>query len=191
EDGIRAVSRARYRSIEDAMGDAKFALTSTPPDTGRAMDALKQLRSECDAFIAEAGQDANGGTQATAPQQGSQPTGSAAGIQGLITRIDAASARISAGDAPGAAAQVNAFREEWTDVEGLVKVRSASAYTQTENNMAKAAALLNRQPPDMAGASETLTEMRSDLTAVAEGGTHYGVADAAIILLREGLEALL
>src|SRR4051794_12532552 len=32
EDGIRAQSRTYYRSIEDAMGDAKYALTSNPPD---------------------------------------------------------------------------------------------------------------------------------------------------------------
>src|SRR4051794_14657936 len=58
EDGIRALSRARYRSIEDAMGDAKFALTSTPPDTARAMDSLKRLRGECDGFIQEYGSGA-------------------------------------------------------------------------------------------------------------------------------------
>jgi high-affinity iron transporter len=188
EDGIRAVSRARYRTIEDAMGDAKYALTSTPPDSARALEALQRLRSECDGFIAEAG---TGEPSPAASQPRATTTDAQAGIQGLLARIDSALARIDAGDATGAVVEVNTFREEWTDVEGLVKVRSASAYTNSENNMAKAAAQLQRQPPDMAGARDTLTAMKTELTAVAESGTHYGVFDAAIILLREGLEALL
>src|SRR4051794_12202398 len=62
EDGIRGTSRTYYRSIEDAMGDAKYALTSNPPDATRAMEALKKLRAECDGFINEFG------GQAAAPQ---------------------------------------------------------------------------------------------------------------------------
>ena len=50
EDGIRAVSRARYRSIEDAMGDAKFALNSNPPDQARALTSLQSLRSDTAMF---------------------------------------------------------------------------------------------------------------------------------------------
>jgi len=188
EDGIRAVSRARYRSIEDAMGDAKFALTNNPPDAARAMDALNRLRAECDGFIAEAG---GGAGQAATTQQASVTPSGPEGIQKLLTRVDGATAKLSTGDARGAAVEVNAFREEWTDVEGLVKVRSANTYTRTENNMAKAAAQLAQQPPDVTGARATLAEMKLELSEVAEGGAHYGVADAAIILLREGLEALL
>jgi len=187
EDGVRDFSRARYRTIEDAMGDAKFALNANPPDSARAVEALQRLRAECDGFIQEAGS----GVAQPASRQQSQSAAEAAGVPGLIKLVDSAMDKVGTGDSAGATADVNKFRSDWTDVEGLVKVRSGAIYTRTENNMAKAANQLNKQPPDMAGARETLTEMKADLTEVAQSGNHYGVMDAAIILLREGLEALL
>jgi len=185
EDGIRDVSRAHYRAIEDAMGDAKYALTSDPVDQGRALEALQRLRSECDSFISEV--SAGSPSPASAPSPVAEP----ASVQGLLTTVDGALARLDAGDTSGAIAELNEFRYAWTDVEGLVKVRSAAAYTRIENNMAKAAAQLASRPPDVAAARQTLGEMRADLSEVASSGSHYGVPDAAIILLREGLEALL
>jgi high-affinity iron transporter len=112
-------------------------------------------------------------------------------LSSVVARLDQALVLIEAGDALGAAAQVDAFRREWIEVEGLVKTKSSQVYADTENRMAEAYALLSRQPADLAGAWETISQMKADLAPFAQGDTYYGVFDAAIILLREGLEALL
>ncbi|MBI4491677.1 MAG: FTR1 family protein [Chloroflexi bacterium] len=182
EDGIRAQSRASYRAIEDAMGDARYALQAEPFDAARARAALQALRAQCAAFI--------GGQPAAAPPAPAVSQGPVT-LPTLVAHLDQAQARLAANDLAGAAAEVDAFRRDWTEVEGLVKVKSAQAYADTENNMAKAYALLTQASPDPAAARSTLTRMKADLAPFAEAEARYGVFDAAIILLREGLEALL
>ena len=181
EDGIRTESKASYRSIEDAMGDARFALEIEPLNADKARAALLRLRSECDAFIA--GRYLVSEKPSASTQEVTLPS--------IATHIDKALARLDGNDAAGAAAEVSAFRRGWVEVEGLVNAKSTQVYTSTENNMAQAYALLVQRPPDIAGARDTLAQMKTDLAPFAGGEMHYGMFDAAIILLREGLEALL
>jgi high-affinity iron transporter len=190
EDGIRAESRASYRAIEDAMAGARSAVEATPFDTTRARQALERLRGECDAFIAgkpPLGQPAAG---AAAPAAAPAGTGSVT-LTSLVAHLDRASARLDAADPAGAAAEVDAFRRDWTEVEGQVKAKSAQAYRDTENNMALAYSQLTQRRPDTAAARATLARLKSDLAPYAEQPSRYGLFDAAAILLREGLEALL
>lgn len=183
EDGVKARSKTSYRSIENAMGDARYALEAEPFNESKAMAALKKLRSECDAFIA-------GPPTSAQPTIPSRPRGEVP-LALLETHLDRALQKLKAHDPVAAATAVAAFRRDWTDVEGLVKAKSARTYVDTEDNMAKAYALLTAQPPDEAGARQTLKIMQTALLPYAEGETRYGVFDAAVILLREGLEALL
>lgn len=183
EDGIRAISRESYRKIEDAMAEARYALHADPVEAHRAVLALQRLSDECDAFIS--------GKTWSSGQERRPSAGGPATLPGLVARIERAQARLDAGDVAGAAAEVEAFRTDWTDVEGLVKARSAQAYTAIENNMARAYALLTQQPPDGPAARAVLAQMKSDLAPYVQAEARYGVLDAAIILLREGLEALL
>jgi high-affinity iron transporter len=57
--------------------------------------------------------------------------------------------------------------------------------------MARASALLRSNPPATSDALVTLQAMRQELAPLVDEPARYGVLDAAIILLREGLEALL
>ncbi len=180
EDGVRALSRDSYRAIEDAMGDAKYALNLDPFDIDKARAALQQLRAVCDVFIA--GPSSN-------PDR--TPSDGSITLPKEVDRLDRAVSLLDGGNVTGAAAEVATFRKSWIEVEGLVKVKSSAAYANTENNMAKAAALLSQQTPDIPGARATLVQMKHDLAPFAVGDVSYGASDAAIILLREGLEALL
>jgi high-affinity iron transporter len=109
----------------------------------------------------------------------------------LIGALDATSAAIERGDAAAAADAITSFRGEWTQVEAFVKARSADAYEHVENDMASAAAALASRPADLARARDAVTDMRTELYPIVASPASYGIADAAIILLREGLEALL
>lgn len=181
EDGIRDKSLAHYAAIETAMGDVKIALDASPPDAAGADRALRRLRSVCDAFIA--GESVPGGT--TTGASPTEPT-----FASVTGRLDSALAMIEKGDARGAAAEMNGFRAEWPLVELVVKGRSPTVYASTEDGMARAYGLLAQSTPDTATARSIIATMKTDLAPFADHHD-YGIFDAAIILLREGLEALL
>ena len=182
EDGIRQTSKAHYRAIEDAMGDVNYLLDAKPLDPGQAKTAIEELLARADSFIKGEPVPA---AQRAAPEQ------ERVTARSLVTRLERAQAKLEAGDASGAAAEIAAFRREWTEIEGLVKTRSRQAYAATENNMAKANALLTENPPDTGEARRTLARMKNDLEPFAQGDARYGIFDAALILLREGIEAIL
>jgi high-affinity iron transporter len=186
EDGVLARSRASYRGIEDAQGQAAYTLQAQPFDAAAAIWQLERLRAECDAFVL--------GYKGATPSARAAPARAAATaptLASVVRRLSTASTRLDANDAAGAKSEMDAFAREWTDVEGLVKARSGRVYTDTENNTARARAALNARPPDVAAARETLATMQRDLAPILEAGARYGAFDAAAILLREGLEALL
>jgi high-affinity iron transporter len=111
-------------------------------------------------------------------------------MRDAVAHLDRALERIAAGDAPAAAVEVKAFQAAWIDVEGVVKTRSPQVYAETENDMAVAYSLLTSAPPDIARARTVIERMKAALQPFMDE-TRYGAFDAAVILVREGLEALL
>ena len=182
EDGIRDLSPAYYGAIEGAMGDVTFALTANPFDSGKAKKALDRLDAVCESFIK--GQPVPGNAAAHTPSgQVTMPS--------VAARLDTAIGLIDKGDVRGAVEQMAVFRTEWVIVEGIVAVKSQRVYESTENNMARAYGLLAQGTPDPVGARSIIVRIQSDLSPYSQGETRYGVFDAMVILLREGLEAIL
>ncbi len=179
EDGVKSQSVTAYRAIEDEMAAVQFALLQTPPDRARVTTSLQALAAANEKFI-------NGGFPAGAGQQPAA-TGS---VADLIALLDQAKARIQAGDATGAAKAMDQFRQSWLGVEGVVLTESGKVYADAERDMVDAAAMLAARPPNLSGALVTVERMRGYLEPIA-GKSSYSAFDAATILLREGLEALL
>ena len=185
EDGVKARSRAAYRSIEDAMGDVKIALRTEPVDRQQAAAALLELERRGERFSAE--QQPTGQTAATETATGD----GRARLLELTAYLDRAEVDLRAGDSRAAASELRGFQRAWPEVEGLVQAKSPAVYANTENGMAEAQARLASTPPDLARARDLVATMRSQLAPIAEESVSYGVFDATIIMLREGLEALL
>ncbi len=112
-------------------------------------------------------------------------------MSGQLRYLDTAQQRIAANDAAGAAAQIKAFIAGWPEVEGTVATKAPETYTRTENEMAQAYGYLTSTPPALSQAAAVIGDMQTSLSAFAGPTVQYGVFDAAIILLREGFEALL
>jgi high-affinity iron transporter len=179
EDGIRARDRDAYVRIEDGIRTVSDAL-STPehPDTARVDAALAALdKTIDDALPTIAAGSASGRATAT--------------FASAQSHLDAALAALDRGDAATANAEVVAFRNDWTDVEVVVKGRSIDTYGAIENDTAAALSLLGTRPADTAGAHEAVARIRTAIEPFAGPSGTYGVFDAAVILLREGFEALL
>ncbi|MFN8484012.1 MAG: FTR1 family protein [Anaerolineae bacterium] len=181
EDGVRLTSKAGYLAIEDAMGDARAAFATEPFDAARVKAALQALEAQNEAFIG----GRTSGAATAAPVVGSED-----GVAALVATLDGAIAEARGGDAAGAAAAMAEFKRAWPAVETSVAARSPDVYASTENAMAQAVGLLASSPPSTNEALSVMESMRAELAPFA-AATQYGVFDAAVIMLREGLEALL
>lgn len=178
EDGIRNTSREQYRSLETAIGDAGFALKQEPVDVAKATAALQALDTANKAFIGAAGTNAEDSAE---PASGTT-------LGNELGKLDEALAAIAKGDLQYALTEVEDFRNTWPDVEAAVAANGA-VYTRAEELPAQAVAQLKAGQAQ--AAATTLTQLKSDLQPFASATLSYGIFDAMIILLREGLEALL
>jgi high-affinity iron transporter len=181
EDGVRASSRDAYRAIERAMDTVSTAFEARPVDAEQVIASLSALDREQQAFVTGA---APGPTSvaSTSPSAVSKPT-----VGTLLDVLAAARADLVNGDYPSATARLKTFESTWLEVEGEVKTRSADAYRQTETDMALATSLAGQGSPETL---DVVTRMAARLEPYGEA-QRYGIFDATIILLREGLEALL
>jgi high-affinity iron transporter len=109
----------------------------------------------------------------------------------LLSHLDTAGAAATSADASAATEALAAFRGSWTQVESLVKGRSTDTYARVENDLATASAALTARGPDYAAARAAIADMRAQLVPLVAAKASYGAFDAALILLREGVEALL
>jgi high-affinity iron transporter len=176
EDGVRAKDPDVYARIEVASSRAAAALDAEPPDTARAEEALKGLAS--------AVHDYGTGTGSSAAPPGTQ------GVSALLRLLQQSAAALSAGDEDQASDLLQSFIGLWPQVEGEVKSRSEMAYTQIEAEMTRAAALLLSGPSARGHAADLIATITGQLEDVQQK-SGYTVWDAGLILLREGMEALL
>jgi high-affinity iron transporter len=161
----RAVTSAAAATSDIAPAQSASAPSASAPSAATSSTSTSSSTS------ARAATDASG-----------QPT-----IGSLLAVLGDVQAALGRGDFPTATARLKSFETTWLDVEGQVKTRSADDYRQTETDMALAESLAAQSSPQAVGVVE---RMRARLQPYAQA-QRYGIFDAAIILLREGLEALL
>ncbi|MCL6548008.1 MAG: FTR1 family iron permease [Alicyclobacillus sp.] len=174
EDTVKADSGQAYKDIESNMGQVEYAFM-----TGKRQDVMAALQSlhRVDDKYTEGGY-----------AQGSsfhQEDITLADFIGMLQQVQEDVKQHRQQEALAGIAQV---RQSWLSVEGTVVAQSASVYNDAERDMVTANAMI--AAGDLSGANRTLTRMVEYLTPLA-GKTGYTVWDAAMIPIREGLEALL
>lgn len=114
----------------------------------------------------------------------------ASSLAELLRLLEQVQQQIQAGDSGGAATGLEQFIAAWPSVEGQVQIASPASYTAIENEMTEASGYLVSSPPNTDKASAVVSRMMERLEPLTET-TAYTAWDAALILLREGLEAIL
>lgn len=180
EDQVRERDSAGYVEIEGALAAIDSALDAKPLDPESVRAAYAHLEDEAGEVA-----DRLGGAPAAAPSTASEATPAT-----LLKELDAAQAAIERDDAAGAASALDRVIHAWPDVEGAIATGSQDAYTAVEVDLGRASAALKAQPADLQQAEGAVERLRAVLAPFAAGPS-YGVLDAAAIILREGLEALL
>lgn len=119
---------------------------------------------------------------------GSPKKGGRQSLSAYISQLDQARQTMKNHDWATAVTQVKQLQNDWLAVEGDVVSQSQPVYAESEKNLVMMDAWL-ANPNTQEKALPLVEKMISDLKPLAS--TEYGMWDAALIPIREGLEALL
>ncbi|MCL6573431.1 MAG: FTR1 family iron permease [Bacillus sp. (in: Bacteria)] len=175
EKAVHEESIALYGNIEKYMALLRIAITQEPADLEKAKLNLANLRDEVEHYLA-------GNTSKQ--------------IQGNYTLTDLsnvlrkAERQISQGDYKSASDQLNETLTIWQIVEGDVQTRDHKLYSDIETKLPTAISILNSKQVNAQKASDLVKEVIVRLAPLLSKA-NYSFRDAALILLREGLEGLL
>ncbi|MBM7656302.1 FTR1 family iron permease [Neobacillus cucumis] len=176
EEGIKADSATAYRDIESNMGKVVYALTIKNQD--QVLVALKDLKAVNDKF-------ASGGYPKEAGFKEEDIT-----LDEFIMLLQETKKEVKEQNQHDALEGIKKASDSWLSVEGVVVAQSATVYSDSERDLVTIQAMLSDNPPNYREANKTIDNMINYLTPLANK-SQYTYWDAAMILIREGLEALL
>jgi len=173
EKAVRDTSIGHYGQIETAMTLMRIAMLADPPNYLEMEKQSAQLKNTLDDFKA--------GNTATIKVDTNAPTDLASGI-GLLSKSydDFANKRIEEGQA-----KIRTFIQQWPIFEGEVRTRNGSLYSKVES-LLPVILVKADEPANLQKFTQLITELKQINVNAA-----YGPIDAALVLLREGVEALL
>lgn len=111
-------------------------------------------------------------------------------LQTLVDLVDKTQGEIETLDFETASNTLTEFIITWPNVEIEVSTRNGSLYTEIEGEFPILVSELRKQSPDIDYVSTRLNYFKKEIQLLQENGD-YTFWDSALILLREGLEALL
>lgn len=170
ERTVRNVDMSHYGRIETSLALLRVAIETEPLDYARVMQITQKIASQFDDFLT--------GKQAEA----------VAGNYKLSDGIDLLKEGLAAfqqNDSATGQEKLTTFIEIWPTIEGDVSTRNGALYTRVESDV----------PVILAKGSDAkyqaaLQQIIEQLSAINPSAS-YTALDAMLILLREGLEALL
>lgn len=176
EGGVKQESTDAYKDIESSMGQVDYAFLQNKPES--IIQSLQDLKKVNEKF-----------SQGEFPK-GESPKRERISLSDFIIQLQQTKLKVQAHDQESALAEISKVRESWLSVEGVVVAQSASVYSNSERDMVTVNAMLSENPPNYQGAIQALDKMVDYLSPLANKAG-YTFWDAAMILIREGLEALL
>lgn len=176
EGGIKGDSAAAYRDIESNMGKVVYAFTLKKPD--QVLQALTNLKAVNEKFV-------NGGYPKVAEIKQEDIS-----LDDFILLLQQTKKKIGSHEQAQAIQGIKKASDSWLSVEGTVVAQSSVVYSNSERDLVTVQAMLAANPPNYGKAEKTIDNMINYLTPLA-GKSEYTFWDAAMILIREGLEALL
>lgn len=175
ETPVREIDMGAYGQIETQMSFMRIELANDQPNTEVLKDTFKTLKQNI--------QDFGDGKKVGFAKKGYS-------LQTLVDLIDDATGYIEAEQYEKASASVKKFITIWPNVESAVSTKNGSLYTSIESNMPIITANLLKDTSDKDKLEKQLTSYKKEIQLLQEDDG-YSFWDAALILLREGLEALL
>lgn len=172
---VREQSIPFYGKIETQTGLLRMALTQDEKDFDQLHSIYQELLGSVTAFV-------DGETLQVNKEKHS--------LQTLIDLLDKATQAIESKHPKQAVPHLQQFLTIWPAVEGEIQTRNGSLYTELESNIPIIAGKLSNKNVNIVEQQKKLNEYKQAIELLKEK-TSYTMWDAALIMLREGLEALL
>ncbi|WP_107949081.1 FTR1 family iron permease [Lysinibacillus parviboronicapiens] len=176
ERPVREQSIAMYGQIETQMAFLRITISAEEPDIALMQSQYAELKQTIEDFVA--------GEETAQVVEGEYS------LTTLIAYIDEANDFIDAGDYKPASDKIREFITIWPSVEIEISTRNSSLYTKIESDMPILVSDLLKSQVDEEIVKSKLDTFRTEIELI-QGDTDYTLWDSALILLREGLEALL
>lgn len=175
EGAVRDQSIASYGEIETQLSFFRISLAEDEVDLDKLNTQFTQL--------SEAIQNFNiGKDPVSAKKEYSLST--------LIGLLDKASTQAEKESYEEASSLLREFIVVWPNVEGEIRTKNSSLYTKIENDVPLLVSNLNADTVNSVETVKKIDDFKQQL-ALLKGEVSYSFWDSALILLREGLEALL
>lgn len=175
EQPVRSQSIGLYGKIENQMAFMRIALANEVPDISLANSYYEAMKSYVELFLS--GQDI------VVEDKGYS-------LQSLVDLINDSLEAIDEGDNEAASAALTEFIIIWPNVEIEVSTRNGSLYTVLESKLPILVSQLMQDTPEVDSIIEELKKYKTEIQLLQQDG-NYSFWDSALILLREGLEAIL
>lgn len=176
ERPVREQSIAMYGQIETQMAFLRISISAEEPDVALMQSQFAALKQTIEDFVA--------GKETAEVVEGEYS------LATLIAYIDEANDFVNAGDYQAASNKIREFITIWPSVEIEISTRNGSLYTKIESDMPIIASDLLKSNVDHQAITKQLNTFHTEIELI-QGDSDYTIWDAALILLREGLEALL
>ncbi|KOY14537.1 FTR1 family iron permease [Paenibacillus xylanivorans] len=171
-----------YSQLEKDISLVRISMQAEPRKEEQATERMQELVTLLTDYSA--------GTLKEGEVEDASASSGVSSLSDLLKLLEQIEQQIQAGDTTSAATGLEQFIVAWPLVEGQVQISSPASYTAIENEMAEASGYVVSNPPNTAKATEVVTRMINRLEPLT-ATTSYTAWDAALILLREGLEAIL
>ncbi|AOH52982.1 hypothetical protein ABE28_001235 [Peribacillus muralis] len=173
---VREKSVAAYGEIETKMAFVRIAITQDPPDQEKGKKNVAELKGLMEDFLA-------GKVEKESKKTTYSLTDVTQLLQGSVRNIEK-------DDIGSAVDRLNEVLTIWPNVEGEVSTRDSKLYSDMETKVPTAISLLQSKNIKAEEAKAIVADLNTRLLPLIDD-TSYTTWDAALILLREGLEALL
>lgn len=174
EDSIKSDSGQAYSDIESNMGQVQYAFIQNKQQD--VSTALQNLKSVNEKYI-----------QGQYSQSDSFKKQNIT-LSDFIVMLQQTKDAVQKSDQQSSLSNITKVRESWLSIEGTVVSQSATIYSDSERDMVTVNAMISAGKYQ--DANQLLDKMIGYLTPLASK-TSYTLWDAAMIPIREGLEALL
>ena len=179
ENIIRADNSILYSQLETKITLARVSIQAEPPREDQANEEMQTLIRLLTDYA-----------QGKTMDQGSNSSSRTYSLDELLNILKEARQQTENAQSADAVIQMEQFITIWPTVEGKVMISSPSTYARIENETAMVTGQLLSNPPKLKEAVLIMDNMIAELEPFA-GEQHYTAWDASLILLREGLEAIL
>ncbi|MGE7664963.1 FTR1 family iron permease [Ureibacillus composti] len=173
---VRQYDVAAYGKIETQMSFIRIELSNDQPNFSLIQDQFNVLTQTIKDFGAD--------KKVIAETKGTYS------LQSLIDLIDESTSQIAQNDFAKASNTIKELITVWPNVEGDIRTKNASLYTKIESDMPIIASDLMKDQVDAKDINAQLEDFKQQILLIQED-QNYSYWDSALILLREGFEALL